>query len=138
LTTRTRFGNYPSFALDQKIVAFEIKPERVAYIEFVHVSKSFDDQKVLDDVSFDVRRGEMVVVLGRSGVGKSVTLKHIMGFLRPDAGEVRMGGRVVSQMTEEQLLDLRRQVTMVFQSGALFDSLSVGESVAYPLRARAT
>ena len=58
-------------------MALEIKPARVAYIEFAHVSKSFDDQKVLDDVSFDVRRGEMVVVLGRSGVGKSVTLKHI-------------------------------------------------------------
>ena len=109
-----------------------------AYIQFLHVSKSFGEQAVLNDVSFEVRRGEMVVVLGRSGVGKSVTLKHIMGFLKPDAGEVRMGGRVVSQMTEEQLLDLRRQVTMVFQSGALFDSLSVGENVAYPLRERAT
>jgi phospholipid/cholesterol/gamma-HCH transport system ATP-binding protein len=109
-----------------------------AYIQFIHVSKSFGEQAVLNDVSFEVRRGEMVVVLGRSGVGKSVTLKHIMGFLKPDAGEVRMGGRVVSQMTEEQLLDLRRQVTMVFQSGALFDSLSVGENVAYPLRERAT
>jgi len=109
-----------------------------AYIQFIHVSKSFGEQAVLNDVSFEVRHGEMVVVLGRSGVGKSVTLKHIMGFLKPDAGEVRMGGRVVSQMTEEQLLDLRRQVTMVFQSGALFDSLSVGENVAYPLRERAT
>ena len=109
-----------------------------AYIQFIHVSKSFGEQAVLNDVRFEVRRGEMVVVLGRSGVGKSVTLKHIMGFLKPDAGEVRMGGRVVSQMTEEQLLDLRRQVTMVFQSGALFDSLSVGENVAYPLRERAT
>src|SRR5437899_13014105 len=107
------------------------------YIKFVHVSKSFDDQKVLDDVSFDVRRGEMVVVLGRSGVGKSVTLKHILGFLRPDEGEVRVGGRVVSRMTEEELIEVRRRVTMVFQSGALFASLTVGENVAYPLRERA-
>jgi|SRR5438552_1871580 len=107
------------------------------YIEFLHVSKSFGDQPVLEDVSFEVRRGEMVVVLGRSGVGKSVTLKHIMGFLKPDSGEVRVGGQVVSQLTEEQLLELRRQVTMVFQSGALFDSLTVGENVAYPLRERA-
>jgi ABC-type transporter Mla maintaining outer membrane lipid asymmetry ATPase subunit MlaF len=106
------------------------------YIEFVHVFKSFDDALVLDDVTFQVRRGEMVVVLGRSGVGKSVTLKHIMGFLRPDAGEVWVGGCDVYEMTEEQLADVRRRVTMVFQSGALFDSLTVGENVAYPLRER--
>jgi phospholipid/cholesterol/gamma-HCH transport system ATP-binding protein len=108
------------------------------YIQFINVSKSFGEQAVLNDVSFEVRRGEMVVVLGKSGVGKSVTLKQIMGFLQPDSGEVRVGGHVVSQMTEDQLLDLHRRVTMVFQSGALFDSLSVGENVAYPLRERAT
>ncbi|HEV2495829.1 MAG TPA: ATP-binding cassette domain-containing protein [Terriglobia bacterium] len=106
-------------------------------IEFIHVSKAFDDQAVLDDVSFDVRRGEMVAVLGRSGVGKSVTLKHILGFLKPDSGEVRVNGRDVSRMTEDELLEVRRRVTMVFQSGALFDSLTVGENVAYPLRERA-
>jgi phospholipid/cholesterol/gamma-HCH transport system ATP-binding protein len=104
------------------------------YIQFIHVSKSFGEQPVLNDVSFEVRRGETVIVLGRSGVGKSVTLKHIMGFLQPDSGEVRVGGHIVSQMAEEQLLDLHRQVTMVFQSGALFDSLSAAENVAYPLR----
>jgi phospholipid/cholesterol/gamma-HCH transport system ATP-binding protein len=108
------------------------------YIQFIHVYKSFGVQSVLEDVSFEVRHGEMVVVLGRSGVGKSVTLKHIMGFLKPDAGEVRVAGRVVSQMTEEELLEMRRQVTMVFQSGALFDSMTVGENVAYPSRERAT
>lgn len=107
------------------------------YIEFIHVSKSFGDQPVLDDVSFEVERGEMVVVLGKSGVGKSVTLKHIMGFLHPDSGEVRVAGRAVSGMNEEELLEIRRKVTMVFQSGALFDSLTVGENVAYPLRERA-
>lgn len=107
------------------------------YIQFVHVSKAFEDQPVLEDVSFEVRRGEMVVVLGRSGVGKSVTLKHILGFLQPDAGRVFVAGREVSQMTEAELVDVRRRVTMVFQSGALFDSLTVGENVAYPLRERA-
>jgi phospholipid/cholesterol/gamma-HCH transport system ATP-binding protein len=107
------------------------------YIEFVHVSKAFDDQPVLVDVSFEVRRGEMVVVLGRSGVGKSVTLKHILGFLQPDEGRVFVGGREVSALTEAELMDVRRRVTMVFQSGALFDSLTVGENVAYPLRERA-
>jgi ABC-type transporter Mla maintaining outer membrane lipid asymmetry ATPase subunit MlaF len=106
-------------------------------IRFVHVYKGFEDQPVLEDVSFEVQRGEMVVVLGRSGVGKSVTLKHILGFLKPDAGEVYVGGREVFRLSEEELTEVRRRVTMVFQSGALFDSLTVGENVAYPLRERA-
>jgi len=106
------------------------------FIEFLHVCKSFDDVPVLVDVSFEVRRGEMVVVLGRSGVGKSVTLKHILGFLQPDSGQVFVCGREVSRMSEAELTDIRRRVTMVFQSGALFDSLTVGENIAYPLRER--
>jgi phospholipid/cholesterol/gamma-HCH transport system ATP-binding protein len=106
------------------------------YIQFVHVYKSFRESPVLHDVSFEVRRGEMVVVLGKSGVGKSVTLKHILGFLRPDAGQIFVAGREVSKLPEEKLSDVRRRVTMVFQSGALFDSLTVGENVAYPLRER--
>ena len=106
------------------------------YIRFVHVSKSFGDQQVLADVSFEVWRGEMTVVLGRSGVGKSVTLKHIMGFMRPDEGQVFVAGREVSRLSEAELGDVRRRVTMVFQSGALFDSLTVGENVAYPVRER--
>ncbi len=113
------------------------EPAQEPYIRFVHVSKAFDEQPVLEDVSFEVCRGEMVVVLGRSGVGKSVTLKHIMGFLEPDAGRVFVAGGEVSRMTEAELGDIRRRVTMVFQSGALFDSLTVGENVAYPLRERA-
>jgi phospholipid/cholesterol/gamma-HCH transport system ATP-binding protein len=107
------------------------------YVEFVHVSKSFGEQPVLVDVRFEVRRGEVVVVLGRSGVGKSVLLKHILGFLQPDAGQVFVTGREVSRLSESELVDVRRRVTMVFQSGALFDSLTVSENVAYPLRERA-
>jgi phospholipid/cholesterol/gamma-HCH transport system ATP-binding protein len=106
------------------------------YIEFLDVHKAFDEQAVLEGVSFEVRRGEMVVVLGRSGVGKSVTLKIIMGFLQPDAGRVLVEGRDVTRMSEEELAAVRSRVTMVFQSGALFDSLTVGENVAYPLRER--
>ncbi len=109
------------------------------YITFEHVYKSFGDQPVLEDVSFEVRRGEMVVILGRSGVGKSVTLKHILGFLQPDSGTVKVAGYEVSSMErDDELSDVRRRVTMVFQSGALFDSLSAGENVAFPLRERAT
>ena len=106
------------------------------YIEFLHVYKAFDELPVLIDVSFEVRRGEMVVVLGRSGVGKSVTLKNILGFLQPDEGQVLVEGRDVAKMNEDQLAEVRRHITMVFQSGALFDSLTVGENVAYPLRER--
>jgi phospholipid/cholesterol/gamma-HCH transport system ATP-binding protein len=106
------------------------------YIQFEHVYKSFEDVPVLEDVSFEIQRGEMVVLLGKSGVGKSVTLKHILGFLHPDAGQVFVAGREVSRMSEEEMTDIRRRVTMVFQSGALFDSLSVAENVAYPLRER--
>jgi phospholipid/cholesterol/gamma-HCH transport system ATP-binding protein len=107
-----------------------------AYIEFVHVSKSFEGRKVLDDVSFDVQRGETCVIMGRSGVGKSVTLKHILGFLKPDSGRVRVAGEDVTDWDEKQFAGLRRRVTMVFQSGALFDSLTVAENIAFPLENR--
>ncbi len=108
------------------------------YIEFIRVYKSFDEHPVLVDVSFEVRRSEMVAVLGKSGVGKSVLLKHIMGFLQPDEGQVWVADREVSRLSEAELIKVRREVTMVFQSGALFDSLTVGENVAYPLRERVT
>jgi phospholipid/cholesterol/gamma-HCH transport system ATP-binding protein len=106
------------------------------YIEFQHVFKSFDDTLVLDDVSFDVERGETCVIMGRSGVGKSVTLKHIMGFLQQDEGRVIVAGQDITGWTEVQLAEVRRKVTMVFQSGALFDSLTVADNVAFPLVTR--
>jgi phospholipid/cholesterol/gamma-HCH transport system ATP-binding protein len=107
-----------------------------AYIEFDHVCKSFEDRKVLDDVSFDVERGETCVIMGRSGVGKSVTLKHILGFLKPDSGRIRVAGEDITDWGERELAGLRRRVTMVFQSGALFDSLTVAENIAFPLQSR--
>ncbi len=107
-----------------------------AYIEFDHVSKSFDDRKVLDDVSFEVERGETCVIMGRSGVGKSVTLKHILGFLKPDSGRIRVAGDDITDWGERELAGLRRRVTMVFQAGALFDSLTVAENIAFPLESR--
>jgi phospholipid/cholesterol/gamma-HCH transport system ATP-binding protein len=106
------------------------------YIEFKHVSKAFGDNHVLNDVSFDVYPGETVCILGRSGVGKSVSLHQIMGFLKPDSGRVIVAGEDITDFTEEQLEPIRKKVTMVFQNGALFDSLSVGENVAFPLRER--
>jgi phospholipid/cholesterol/gamma-HCH transport system ATP-binding protein len=104
------------------------------YIEFKNVSKAFGDNVVLSNVSFDVLPGETVCILGRSGVGKSVSLHNIMGFLRPDAGRVIVAGQDITDYTEDQLDLIRKKVTMVFQNGALFDSLSVGENVAFPLR----
>ncbi|HXZ18890.1 MAG TPA: ATP-binding cassette domain-containing protein [Candidatus Acidoferrales bacterium] len=103
------------------------------YFEFRHVSKAFDGHVVLDDVSFAVDPGETCVILGRSGVGKSVTLKHILGFLKPDAGEVWVASQEITGWDEHQLTGIRRRVAMVFQSGALFDSLTVRQNVAFPL-----
>jgi phospholipid/cholesterol/gamma-HCH transport system ATP-binding protein len=112
------------------------------HIEFERVSKSFlqadgSEQQVLREVSFFVPRGETVAILGRSGVGKSVALKHIVGFLQPDSGRVRIAGRDVTDLPEEEWAKLRRQMALVFQSGALFDSLTVAENVAFPLREQA-
>src|SRR5450756_285676 len=104
------------------------------YIEFKDVCKAFGDRIVLQDVSFDVLPGEMVCILGRSGVGKSVALHNIMGFLKPDSGRVIVAGQDITGYNEKQLEEIRKKVTMVFQNGALFDSLTVGENVAFPLR----
>jgi phospholipid/cholesterol/gamma-HCH transport system ATP-binding protein len=112
------------------------KDQPGSYISFEHVSKSFGDFVVLEDVSFCVNSGETLCILGRSGVGKSVSLQMLMGFYKPDAGIIRVAGEDITCMKEEQLQEIRRKVTMVFQNGALFDSISVGENVAFPLRER--
>jgi phospholipid/cholesterol/gamma-HCH transport system ATP-binding protein len=106
------------------------------YFEFQNVSKSFDDNDVLKSVSFFVDRGETAVLMGRSGVGKSVSLKLLLGFLKPDEGRILISGKDVTDWAEQQFADVRRRSTMVFQSGALFDSLTVAENVAFPLEGR--
>ncbi len=103
-------------------------------IAFDHVSIAFSGRPVLEDVSFHVARGQTLCILGRSGVGKSVSLRILMGFLQPDSGSVRLDGEEVVGLDEEGLRTLRKRITMVFQNGALFDSLSVRENVAFPLR----
>ena len=105
-------------------------------IAFSHVSIAFDDRPVLEDVSFSVNRGQTLCILGRSGVGKSVALRLLMGFLKPDSGSIRVEGQEITGLDEEGLRAIRERVTMVFQNGALFDSLSVRENVAFPLRER--
>ena len=106
------------------------------YFEFRDVSIAFGEQDVLKDVSFFVNQGETAVILGRSGVGKSVSLKLLLGFLKPDEGRIIVAGEDVTGFTENQFAQIRRRVTMVFQSGALFDSLTVAENVAFPLEGR--
>jgi phospholipid/cholesterol/gamma-HCH transport system ATP-binding protein len=110
--------------------------EKGPYIEFRHVSKAFGEKHVLSDVSFEVNTGETVCILGRSGVGKSVALQHILGFLKPDSGRVIVVREDITDYPEKELERIRKKVTMVFQNGALFDSLTVGENVAFPLRER--
>src|SRR5262245_9786123 len=103
------------------------------FIEFIDVSKAFDDRKVLDGVSFCVEQGETFAILGPSGVGKTVTLTHAVGLLKPDSGRIIVDGEDITDMSERQLAPVRRKVQLVFQSGALFDSLSVWENIAFPL-----
>src|SRR6202035_5101454 len=111
-------------------------PETVQkpYIEFREVCKAFGEKVVLDRVSFNVVPGETVCILGRSGVGKSVSLQLLMGFLKADSGRVIVAGSDITNLSEAELEAIRKKVTMVFQNGALFDSLTVGENVAFPLR----
>jgi len=105
------------------------------YIEFRHVYKTFD-HPVLVDSNFHVDAGETVAIIGRSGVGKSVTLGHIMGFLKPDEGQIIVAHEDITNYPESELRRIHRKVTMVFQSGALFDSLTVAENVLFSLELR--
>jgi phospholipid/cholesterol/gamma-HCH transport system ATP-binding protein len=103
-------------------------------VRLEHVSKSFDSRKVLDDISFNVPQGRAFVILGRSGTGKSVTLRHIVALVRPDAGRVFVEESEVSVLKGLELARVRRGIGFLFQNGALFDSITVGENVAFPLR----
>src|SRR5215813_9777446 len=105
------------------------------YIEFRHVYKTFD-KPVLVDSNFYVDPGQTLAIIGRSGVGKSVSLGHIMGFLKPDSGTIEVSYTDITHATEAELRKIRKKVTMVFQSGALFDSLTVGENILFSLELR--
>ena len=103
-------------------------------ISLRHVDKSFGGKQVLRDMSIDVAAGESVVIVGGSGTGKSVTLKHIIGLLHPDRGNVIVDGQEISTMSDVELNRFRRRFGMAFQEGALFDSMSNFENIAFPLR----
>jgi phospholipid/cholesterol/gamma-HCH transport system ATP-binding protein len=105
-----------------------------AAIRFDQVSKSFGDLRVLDDVSFEVRRGEAFCILGRSGAGKSVTLRHLVGLIKPDRGRIFVEDEEINALDPQELARVRKRIGFLFQYSALFDSISVGENVAFPLR----
>ena len=109
---------------------YRIKP----VIEFRDVHLAFDDKVILDGVSFAVRRGEIKCILGRSGGGKSTTIRLILGLLKPDSGQILIDGEDITGYSEEEMMPIRQKIGMVFQEGALFDSISVYENVAYRLR----
>jgi phospholipid/cholesterol/gamma-HCH transport system ATP-binding protein len=110
------------------------EPERVIpAIEFRDVHLSFDDQKILNGVSFTVRKGETKIVLGRSGGGKSTTIRLVLGLLKPDSGQILVDGEDITNYDEVQMMRVRQKIGMVFQEGALFDSLTVYDNVAYRL-----
>src|ERR1700678_1347723 len=133
-------GEFMEQAAQQNEAAAEavpdIKNKPGPYVSFEHVYKSFGEFVVLEDVNFYVLPGETLCILGRSGVGKSVSLQMLLGFLKPDKGMIRVAGENICGFKERELQEIRRKVTMVFQNGALFDSISVGENVAFPMRER--
>jgi phospholipid/cholesterol/gamma-HCH transport system ATP-binding protein len=133
-------GEFMEQAAQQNEAAAEALPDLRnkpgPYISFSHVDKSFGSFVVLEDVSFSILPGETLCILGRSGVGKSVSLQMLLGFLKPDRGMIMVAGENICGFSEKELQVIRRKVTMVFQNGALFDSISVGENVAFPMRER--
>jgi phospholipid/cholesterol/gamma-HCH transport system ATP-binding protein len=107
-------------------------------IEFKNVTKSFNDDVVLKNISFTITRGETKIILGASGSGKSTILRLILGLIRPDSGEILVDGQDITRMPERELVQVRHKIGMVFQEGALFDSLSVRENVGYRLYEEST
>jgi len=102
-------------------------------LRFDHVSVSFDEVQALKDLSFEVSEGETRIILGAAGSGKTVVLKTALGLVRPDSGSVYLFGQNITQLTEQELFDIRSKIGMLFQESALFDSLTIEENVAYPL-----
>ena len=121
-------------ALADLTEAVDLPGRMVPAIEFRDVHLSFDDKKILDGISFVVKRGETKIILGRSGGGKSTIIRMILGLLKPDSGTILIDGEDITHYTEPEMMPVRQKVGMVFQEGALFDSLSVYENVAYRLR----
>ncbi len=126
-------GQVSEAAAESTFAAEDDRERIVPAIEFKDVHLSFDDRKVLDGLSFTVRRGETKIILGGSGGGKSTTIKLLLGLLKPDEGRIFVDGEDITDYTEAEMMSVRKKMGMVFQEGALFDSLSVYDNVAYRL-----
>jgi phospholipid/cholesterol/gamma-HCH transport system ATP-binding protein len=111
-----------------------VTSSRDPIVRLDHVSKSFGTHRVLDDVTLDIPKGTAFVLLGRSGTGKSVALRHIIGLVRPDAGRILIEGRDIGPLDARGLTEVRKHIGFLFQNAALFDSMTVGENAAFPLR----
>jgi len=103
-------------------------------IQAFHLSKTFEEHVVLDDISLEIKEGEILVILGESGTGKSVLLKHLMGLLRPDCGSILINSVDILKLSKRELLDLRKEIGYLFQEGALYDFMNVFENIAFPLK----
>ncbi len=103
-------------------------------IEIINLKKSFNGKKVLDGINLTIESGRITVIIGRSGEGKSVLIKHIIGLLKPDEGVIRVDGQEITSMSEKEFSEVQKKFGMLFQGAALFDSMTVGENVAFPLR----
>ena len=108
--------------------------ENTAAVALDRVTKSFNGRKVLDGISFAIAKGKAFCLMGRSGTGKSVTLRHIIGLVQPDSGKVYVEGRDITALDSRALSDVRKRMGFLFQNSALFDSMTVGENVAFPMR----
>ncbi|WP_227657737.1 ABC transporter ATP-binding protein [Candidatus Magnetaquicoccus inordinatus] len=120
--------------LTRERIAYQIDPEATSVIRFVNVEKTLDGRKVLDDLNLEIPANKITAIIGISGGGKSVTLKHMVGLMKPDKGTVWVGDQPVSRLSGRQLNAVRRRFSLLFQEGALFDSLNVTDNVAFPLR----
>jgi phospholipid/cholesterol/gamma-HCH transport system ATP-binding protein len=126
-------GQVSAAAAESTFAEVDDRERSVPAIEFKDVTLSFDDRKVLDGLSFTVRRGETKIILGGSGGGKSTTIKLLLGLLKPDEGRIFVDGEDITDYTEAEMMSVRKKMGMIFQEGALFDSLSVYDNVAYRL-----
>src|SRR5947209_18113313 len=120
-------------AAESTFQEIEDEERAIPAIEFQHVTLAFSDRNVLDDLSFKVMKGETKIILGGSGSGKSTTIKLVLGLLKPDSGHILVNGEDITNYSETQMMRVRKNIGMIFQEGALFDSLSVYENVAFKL-----
>src|SRR5918911_1575474 len=126
-------GRVSEEAAESTFAAEDDRDRAIPAIEFRDVHLAFDDRKVLDGLSFKVMKGETKIILGGSGCGKSTTIKLVLGLLKPDSGQILVDGEDVTNFSEVQMMRVRKKIGMIFQEGALFDSLSVYDNVAFKL-----